>query len=78
MKFNNIEKNIPVPDDYCTKYPFEKLSPGQSILIEPESDEESLLIYNRIKSAANIYGKRHNQTLKTRSYKTGIRVWRVK
>ena len=78
MKFNAIEKNIPVPNKYySSQYPFNQLEVGDSILIEPENVKESIKLYNRIKSYSSIWGKRHNKTLRIRAQKEGIRVWRI-
>lgn len=62
-----IEKNVPLP----TKYPWEDLEVGDSVLIDEER------VYNNARYSAYYHGKKTNKKFICRKEGTGGRVWRV-
>ena len=69
----DIDTDIPVPDKSSgtTKYPFNKMKPGNSILVPPEMQE-------RVASAARAYAMKHNLKFTTRKQPDGSRrIWRT-
>jgi hypothetical protein len=67
-----IDKKVPLDAEHPRrKYPFNKLEKvGWSFLMR-EGNVSS------IRSAANLYGKRHGCKFSVRTTEEGIRVWRI-
>lgn len=72
-----IDKHIPIPTNVTTartKYPLEKLQPGDSFFI-PTTDAKQL---KNLRSSLNVRAKKLEITVVTLADETGIRVWRTK
>jgi hypothetical protein len=72
-----IDKDIPVPltaigggQGRPPKYPFEKLSVGESFLAHNET-------MKRVSNSASMYGRTHGIKFACRTVEGGVRVWRV-
>lgn len=78
MKIGKIEKDIKIKGYgfAISKYNFHLLDINDSIYFEFEKYELPAM-YNRIKLAADIYGKRHKKKLTMRADKKGVRIWRT-
>ena len=65
-----IEKGIPLPAHGNTKYPFADMVVGDSFLMSIET-------HQKLRVAANAYGKRHAMKFSVRVVESGVRCWRV-
>jgi len=75
-----VERGVPIPDrrhGAPGKYPFEKMSQGDSFLLPVENEEDVDTVRRRIAAAASLYATRNGGKFTTRTVDGGIRVWRV-
>ena len=73
-----VETGIPLPVDGKGRprvYPWGKMNVGDCFLIECKHTNIKKL--NTAKSAAFVYGKRHQMKFATRKVPEGLRIWRV-
>ena len=79
MKIGKIEKGLTLPKKKVLgdKYGFGIMEVGDSVLISPDDAQDALMLYNRVKSAANIWSKRNGKKLWVRTELTGFRVYRT-
>ena len=81
MNVGKIEHDIEIPDSFLEGrniYPFNEMQIGDSFLVLPETEDESLRLYNNVQAAASMYAKRNNVKFSARRETIGIRIWRVK
>lgn len=72
-----IEQNIPIPADRAT-YPFKKMNPGDSVLLEAKPGEDHKTLQGRVSANLSLYRKRHpGVEMISRTVEGGIRVWRT-
>ena len=70
-----IEKNIAIPDFKTQKkYPFDKMSVGDSFAIEGTRECDAA----RVRSPAIVYGRTCDKKFTIRKYENGYRCWRTK
>ena len=77
MKIGKIEQDIEIPEFTSDKYLLAELQIGDSRLYVPDNTEESLVLYNRLKSYVRAWSLRHKRNCRVRKQKDGIRVWRI-
>lgn len=79
MEFGEIEKNIPIPDLYVSKYPWSDMAIGDSILIPVGEDESLDVIRNRVSKSVHKYNNRTGKKLRTKSIPedNAVKVWRT-
>jgi hypothetical protein len=82
-----IEDGVPAPPPGKrgpTKYPWNKMAPGQSFLVECGRTAEDLTLTSAtVRAAANRYGRKHGMRFQTATRRErvdgerGVRVWRI-
>ena len=71
-----VETGIPMPEttDRVAKYPWSKMAPGDSFLVSCKPGDNKS---GAVRSAANVYGTRHQMKFSIRKVDGGVRVWRI-
>jgi hypothetical protein len=67
-----IEQGVPYDKPVNSSYPFHKMAVGDSFQFDGDSKA-----VQRIRSAANIYGKRNGMKFSVRKDNENFRVWRL-
>ncbi|HAR45619.1 MAG TPA: hypothetical protein DCS05_05440 [Nitrospiraceae bacterium] len=77
-----IEKEVPIPAPYRkaqgSKYPFAQMAVGDSFAVDVEDGEGPAAVLNRMRGAANRFGKDNGMTLTARVMGSTVRIWRTK
>ena len=68
-----IDKDVPIPSSWNAKYPFGELLIGDSFYTGAATRKTT----STIRSAAAVFGRRHNMKFITRAEGRGLRIWRV-
>jgi hypothetical protein len=82
MKVGQIEKGIPIPKFYgprASRYPFNEMEVGDSILIEAEKNEDLLRVRGSARSSMRQYGIRHGMKFGAKNEgERGLRIFCIK
>ena len=77
MALITVETNIPLPPDRRTKYPWRKLSVGDSFFVPRPPDRGIAKHMKTMSTIAISTGKRLNMIFVARIIDDGVRIWRV-
>lgn len=79
MKIGSIEKSIPFPSHYRENIlpSLRKMEVGESFFVEAESGEVVRIMQGRIASSMVYIHKEKEKRFTSKTYDTGIRVWRI-
>ena len=79
MQIGKIEKNIPIPELHPSKYSWEDITVGGSVLIRPSEDEILDILRNRVSKSIHKFNRKTGRKLRSMLIREDnvVRVWRT-